>query len=76
MPVEVDLALTGDDARKLAGVHAKAKDIKKIGDKRNLHLEKEGTVAEGTVAWQAMSEHDRWGGGAERRGGGLGGGGG
>ncbi|KAK9907300.1 hypothetical protein WJX75_001025 [Coccomyxa subellipsoidea] len=55
-PIEVDLALTQDDARQLAGA-TKAQPGGK--DNRNLYLLKEGQIEEGSPAWQAMSVADR-----------------
>ncbi|KAL3142888.1 hypothetical protein ABBQ38_003176 [Trebouxia sp. C0009 RCD-2024] len=56
--VEVDLALSQDDARNLAsGGRASAGPGGK--DNRNLYLAKEGTIEEGSAAWTTMSATDR-----------------
>ncbi|BDA47944.1 probable RNA-binding protein 28 [Coccomyxa sp. Obi] len=57
VPIEVDLALTQDDARQLAGAGKTAAQPGK--DNRNLYLLKEGQIEEGSPAWQAMSAADR-----------------
>ncbi|KAL3151924.1 hypothetical protein ABBQ32_001053 [Trebouxia sp. C0010 RCD-2024] len=55
--VEVDLALSQDDARNLAsGGRASSGPGK---DNRNLYLAKEGTIEEGSAAWTTMSATDR-----------------
>ncbi|DBA82043.1 TPA: hypothetical protein ACH3X1_007738 [Trebouxia sp. C0004] len=54
--VEVDLALSQDDARNLAsGGRATAAGK----DNRNLYLAKEGTIEEGSAAWDSLSVTDR-----------------
>lgn len=54
----VDLALSQPDARTLAVAQAEGRHGS--NDKRNMYLAKEGHIDEGSVAWQNMSESDRW----------------
>jgi nucleolar protein 4 len=67
--LNVDLALTQDDARRLGqeqggvpGAGQTAGQSNKGGkfDRRNLYLAKEGFIEEGSAQWEAMSENDRW----------------
>jgi hypothetical protein len=67
--LNVDLALTQDDARRLGqeqggvpGAGQSAGQSNKGGkfDRRNLYLAKEGFIEEGSAQWEAMSENDRW----------------
>ncbi|GIL62659.1 hypothetical protein Vafri_16846, partial [Volvox africanus] len=55
--LEVDLAVTGEDARSLATRRLVSKTASK--DRRNLYLAKEGHVTEGSPAWLGMSAHDQ-----------------
>ncbi|KAL0051511.1 hypothetical protein WJX82_008930 [Trebouxia sp. C0006] len=55
-PVEVDLALSQDDARNLASGGRSTAAGK---DNRNLYLAKEGTIEEGSAAWDSLSVTDR-----------------
>ncbi|KAK9829098.1 hypothetical protein WJX72_003878 [[Myrmecia] bisecta] len=55
-PLEVDLALSQDDARSLAAQKLPHFDSK---DNRNLYLAKEGVIEEGSAAYEAMSASDR-----------------
>ncbi|KAL0026427.1 hypothetical protein WJX79_009181 [Trebouxia sp. C0005] len=54
--VEVDLALSQDDARNLASGGRSTAAGK---DNRNLYLAKEGTIEEGSAAWDSLSVTDR-----------------
>lgn len=65
--LNVDLALTQDDARRLgsergapAGVVQGSAGPGGKFDRRNLYLSKEGAIEEGSAVWAAMSENDRW----------------
>lgn len=70
--LNVDLALTGDDARKLGqtltgGQPGQSQTLtagsKAAGgkfDRRNMYLAKEGFIEEGSPQWMAMSENDRY----------------
>ncbi|GLI62226.1 hypothetical protein VaNZ11_004823, partial [Volvox africanus] len=55
--LEVDLAVTGEDARSLATQRLHSKTASK--DRRNLYLAKEGHITEGSPAWHGMSAHDQ-----------------
>lgn len=72
MALSVDLALTQDDARRLAqqglagsggaqggGAGGKDGGGSKGSDRRNLYLLKEGFIEEGSAVWAGMSENDR-----------------
>lgn len=55
MPVEIHIALGGDDIRNLA-IQKKQEGA---GDRRNIYLSKEGTVAIGSAAWNELSASDK-----------------
>ena len=55
MPVEIHIALGGDDIRNLA-IQKKQEGT---GDRRNIYLSKEGTIAIGSAAWNELSASDK-----------------
>ena len=55
MPVEADIALGGDEIRDLAIQQSGQRHA----DRRNIYLSKEGQIAEGSAAWNQLSNSDK-----------------
>jgi nucleolar protein 4 len=61
-PVEIHIALGGDDIRDLAIRKREGLDTTPVaptGDRRNLYLAKEGVIVEGSAAWNQLSSSDK-----------------
>ena len=61
-PVEIHIALGGDDIRDLAIRKREGLAITPVapaGDRRNLYLAKEGVIVEGSAAWNQLSNSDK-----------------